>query len=105
MSAAPLNTPVTFNQHAIKSIADRARFICANSSNNPEIVPSPCSSVCQMHVATGWCSGCLRTLAEIGEWSDLDDSEKRKVWQIIGERAVNVAATASPPSPAGPAIP
>jgi len=49
-------------------------------------VPSPCVSVCVMDPVTGWCEGCLRTLAEIGDWAHADDASKRQVWQTIAQR-------------------
>jgi hypothetical protein len=49
-------------------------------------VPSPCVSVCVMNPVTGWCEGCLRTLAEIGDWAHADDATKRQVWQTIAQR-------------------
>jgi uncharacterized protein len=51
-------------------------------------VPSPCISVCRMDEATGWCSGCLRTLDEIAWWSQLDDEDKRAVWAQLQQRRV-----------------
>lgn len=49
-------------------------------------VPSPCTSVCRMNAATGWCEGCLRTLDEIAAWSRMDDADKRIVWARLDER-------------------
>ena len=53
-----------------------------------EALPSPCTSVCQMDQASGWCQGCLRTLDEIACWSLLDDAGKSAVWQALAERRV-----------------
>jgi len=50
-------------------------------------VPSPCISVCRMDAATGLCEGCLRTLDEIAAWGMASDEEKRRVWQLLVERA------------------
>ncbi len=63
-------------------------------------VPSPCISVCQMHAASGWCQGCLRTLDEIATWGGLDDGAKRLVLKRIGTRR---AAWRALQAPAGPA--
>jgi len=52
---------------------------------NPPI-PSPCINICQMHAATGWCAGCLRTLDEIASWSRCDDAQKRAVLLQIQSR-------------------
>lgn len=51
-------------------------------------VASPCISICRMHEATGWCEGCLRTLAEIADWSVLDDPAKRAVLAQLPARRV-----------------
>jgi predicted Fe-S protein YdhL (DUF1289 family) len=45
----------------------------------PEPVASPCTKVCKIDEATGWCLGCQRTLAEIAAWGTLDDDAKRDV--------------------------
>ncbi len=46
-------------------------------------VPSPCVSVCAMDRVSGLCTGCLRTLAEIAQWSVLEDDERRAVWAAL----------------------
>ena len=51
-------------------------------------VASPCISLCQMHQATGWCQGCLRTLDEIAAWGGLSDAGKRQVLQGLAPRRV-----------------
>jgi len=49
-------------------------------------VPSPCSSVCRIDPASGFCEGCWRTLDEIVAWSTLSDQEKRAVWTELERR-------------------
>ena len=49
-------------------------------------VPSPCISVCQMNPETQLCSGCYRTLDEIGDWSVLDDQERLQIWTQVEAR-------------------
>ena len=51
----------------------------------PEI-PSPCTSVCTIDPATGWCAGCLRTIDEIAAWGSLDAAAKRAVWKRLPAR-------------------
>ncbi|MBL8308753.1 MAG: DUF1289 domain-containing protein [Rubrivivax sp.] len=51
-------------------------------------VPSPCTNVCRMDAATGWCAGCLRTIDEIVAWSRLSDDAKRAVWAQLPQRRV-----------------
>ncbi|MDR3397827.1 MAG: DUF1289 domain-containing protein [Pandoraea sp.] len=49
-------------------------------------VPSPCTNICRMNPATGWCSGCWRTLSEIAAWSTMADDDKRHIWSLLPER-------------------
>lgn len=49
-------------------------------------VASPCQSVCVMYAQTGWCEGCLRSLAEIADWSRLDKAAKQAVWAQLPVR-------------------
>ena len=60
------------------------------SSESP--VPSPCTNICRMNPATGWCSGCWRTIDEIASWSRMADDAKRLVWSLLpARRAENEA--------------
>ena len=67
---------------AIDSIASRAQQVSAGALNGTA-VPSPCVSVCKMNEAQSYCTGCLRTLQEIGAWSRLDEPGKRAIWAVI----------------------
>ncbi|HEY2560036.1 MAG TPA: DUF1289 domain-containing protein [Caldimonas sp.] len=49
-------------------------------------IPSPCTSVCTLDPATGWCAGCLRTIDEIAAWGSLDAAAKRAVWKRLPAR-------------------
>lgn len=49
-------------------------------------VPSPCSNVCKMHEATGWCQGCARTIPEITIWSKADDATRLAILALLPER-------------------
>ena len=49
-------------------------------------VASPCQSVCIMHPTTGWCEGCLRSIAEIADWSRMDKPAKLAVWAQLPAR-------------------
>ena len=68
----------------VDELAQRARLVQDSAAGE---VPSPCVSICRMDAATGLCEGCLRTLDEIGAWSQLADEGKRAVWRRIGARA------------------
>jgi uncharacterized protein len=56
-----------------------------------------------MDEASGWCSGCLRTLDEIAAWSTLDDPAKRAVWQRLAARRVEARRLRQAASTTGPA--
>jgi prolyl-tRNA editing enzyme YbaK/EbsC (Cys-tRNA(Pro) deacylase)/predicted Fe-S protein YdhL (DUF1289 family) len=58
----------------------------ADVVKDAEPVPSPCTSVCRMSAQTGLCEGCLRTLDEIAAWSQMEEHEKRAVWQQLAKR-------------------
>jgi predicted Fe-S protein YdhL (DUF1289 family) len=47
---------------------------------------SPCTQVCRMDEATGWCQGCRRTLAEIAAWSAMDEAAREQVWLQLPAR-------------------
>ena len=49
-------------------------------------IPSPCTSVCTIDAATGWCAGCLRTIDEIVAWGSCDNAAKRAVWKRLPAR-------------------
>jgi uncharacterized protein len=49
-------------------------------------VPSPCASVCRMHIDHGLCEGCLRSLDEIAAWGRMEEGERRLVWAQIARR-------------------
>ncbi len=77
---------------AMKFLAASARHLRASAQSFAQTVPSPCVSVCQMDDATGWCQGCLRTLDEIGQWGNADDTFKRVVWTRIEARLNELAS-------------
>jgi len=52
-------------------------------------VASPCKQICAIDEATGWCTGCQRTIAEIAAWGALDDDAKRAVWAVLPSRGRN----------------
>jgi uncharacterized protein len=42
-------------------------------------IQSPCIGVCSMDDLTGLCQGCYRTMAEIEQWWDLDNTAKQAI--------------------------
>ncbi len=47
-----------------------------------DVVPSPCQRFCELK--NDVCQGCGRTSEEISRWREMDDEEKRLVWQRLG---------------------
>ena len=60
-------------------------------------VPSPCTDVCRIDAATGWCEGCLRTIDEIAAWGTLDDRAKREIWKRLPVRRQQLAGASDKP--------
>jgi len=52
---------------------------------------SPCTGVCTLDPASGFCRGCLRTLQEIARWGGLNFDERRMVKSTLAERRCAVA--------------
>jgi uncharacterized protein len=48
-----------------------------------------------MNERTGWCEGCLRTIAEIAAWASLDDGEKLAVHDRLAERRAQLGRQAT----------
>jgi len=48
----------------------------------PRAMLSPCTGVCSLDAA-GICYGCLRTLAEIGGWSQMSDAERQRMMDVV----------------------
>ncbi|WP_236236803.1 DUF1289 domain-containing protein [Pseudomonas faucium] len=50
-------------------------------------VASPCVSICALD-EQDVCTGCQRTVAEIGRWERMSNDERRAVLKLCHERAV-----------------
>jgi predicted Fe-S protein YdhL (DUF1289 family) len=58
---------------------------------------SPCIKLCVIDAASGLCTGCGRTLAEIGNWLRFSDAERRAIMSILPSRlAADPAAERAP---------
>lgn len=55
-------------------------------------IASPCIKVCVIDPASGLCSGCGRTLAEIAAWSSLDAGERRRIVSELPARRTRTHA-------------
>ena len=49
-------------------------------------VPSPCVKICVVHPETRLCTGCLRTIEEIGAWSRMSAEERRSIIDTLESR-------------------
>jgi hypothetical protein len=58
------------------------------------VIESPCRNICRIDAASGWCLGCGRSLAEVGDWMRLTPGQRRQVMQQLPER---LALLATPP--------
>jgi predicted Fe-S protein YdhL (DUF1289 family) len=55
------------------------------------MISSPCISVCTVEEDTGYCKGCLRSLAEIAQWDSYSDAKKLEIWDLLSSRRENGA--------------
>ncbi len=68
----------------------------AAAPEDADPVISPCVGICRMSDDGMYCTGCLRTLGEIGAWSGASESFKRAVWQALPGRRLKIAAEPKP---------
>ncbi|WP_132660736.1 DUF1289 domain-containing protein [Rhizobium azibense] len=47
---------------------------------------TPCIHVCSIDPATGFCTGCGRTLQEIGNWMSFSDEERQRITTVLAAR-------------------
>lgn len=50
-------------------------------------IESPCIKVCVIHPAARLCTGCYRSIDEIGAWSRMSPEERRAVMAELPARA------------------
>ena len=50
-------------------------------------VQSPCINICVVHPEARVCTGCFRSIDEIGRWSRMSDAERRAVLEELPNRA------------------
>ena len=50
-------------------------------------IESPCVKVCVVHPVERICTGCLRSIDEIGAWSRMSREERRAVMEQLPARA------------------
>lgn len=52
-----------------------------------ENVSSPCINICVVHPQERICTGCLRSIDEIGAWSRLSEEERQQIMTELPNRA------------------
>lgn len=50
-------------------------------------IDSPCVKICVIHPESKLCTGCLRTLDEIAEWSRMSAQSRREIMASLPARA------------------
>jgi len=53
-------------------------------------IESPCIKICVIHPATRTCTGCLRTIDEIGAWSRMSPEDRRTVMADLETRKAHL---------------
>ena len=53
---------------------------------------SPCVAVCALNSRAGLCTGCGRTIAEIGEWGGASAERQCAILALLPERMVRLSA-------------
>lgn len=49
-------------------------------------IESPCVKICVVHPEARLCTGCLRTIDEIGGWSRMTPQERRTIMEELDSR-------------------
>ncbi|PIE15770.1 MAG: DUF1289 domain-containing protein [Rhodobacterales bacterium] len=49
-------------------------------------IASPCVKLCVVQEESGLCTGCLRSLDEIREWSKMSDAQRRAIMDALPAR-------------------
>ncbi|EET47876.1 DUF1289 domain-containing protein [Thalassobium sp. R2A62] len=50
-------------------------------------IESPCIKICVIHPKTRTCTGCMRTIDEIGAWSRMTPEVRRAIMEELPSRA------------------
>ena len=57
---------------------------------NRQEVDSPCVSICIIHPQAKICTGCFRTIDEISSWSNMSDSERKRIIKELSNRSAKL---------------
>ena len=66
------------------------------SAPPPEPVRSPCTGLCRLDAATGWCLGCGRSGDEIALWPAASEAEARAILAALPPRLKRLRAARPP---------
>ncbi|QGX98794.1 DUF1289 domain-containing protein [Roseovarius faecimaris] len=50
-------------------------------------IESPCVRICVVHPEARICTGCYRSIDEIGRWSKMSPDERREIMAALPDRA------------------
>ncbi|WP_386627637.1 DUF1289 domain-containing protein [Sulfitobacter geojensis] len=54
-------------------------------------VESPCIKICVVNPEARLCTGCLRSIDEIGRWSRMSSEERREIMAELPDRAGQIS--------------
>lgn len=55
---------------------------------------TPCIQICRLDATNSLCTGCGRTLDEIGGWAGYSDETRGAIMQALPQRLANLSETA-----------
>lgn len=61
----------------------------ASTGSSP--IRSPCTNICRIDDATGWCIGCGRALDEIARWGATSDTDRDTVMAELPTRMAKLS--------------
>ncbi len=53
---------------------------------------SPCINICVIDSESGLCTGCMRTILEIAQWSAMPGDQRLRIMADLGRRRTAAAA-------------
>jgi len=67
--------------------------VSESAGGGPGKVRSPCTNICRIDDASGWCVGCGRTINEIVRWGGTDDPDRAAVMAELPARMAAIRAS------------
>ena len=53
-------------------------------------IQSPCIKICVIHPSERLCTGCFRSLEEIGQWSQSTDQDRNRIMDELPSRSARL---------------